>query len=313
MTDGMPYHLEKGPTLGLIESYLNRADKREVLRKLRLAEATAAADADASAAWVKDVLPDLWVDEAFAKVPDAAGVEAGAESVRAHIIEDWFGYSRPTKGAPWELGPPSPAPTGRWVGYRGDVNQIVRRALRWGLEVSLGLMPDQDPQDPPAHPDPATIELFWVCGIHWFEAWVVQRTTTPGGRLVSIIFVTPPHKGATVATSPIAVSPKTRVDNLREPVPSTEDYYEVIAFPPAVTAASPSGWPRPVDRAFATWVVTHERHQQPAQFKNNADTAGVGIAIAPPILADYEGIGGPVVVSPSVPAGGVSYDGWIRP
>ena len=77
----------------------------------------------------------------------------------------------------------------------------MRRAFRWGLEVSLGLMPHEER---PGRRDPADIELFWVCGIHWFEAWVVQRPTTHGGRLVSIIFVTPPHEGATVASSPAA-------------------------------------------------------------------------------------------------------------
>jgi len=298
MTDAMPYHLEKGPTLGLIETYLNRADKRGVLKALRALEA----DDPDGVGWLETVLPELWDDEAFKKAP------TGARGMREHIIKHWFGYDG-TSGGPWTPGRPAPARTGNWIGYHGDVNRIVRRTFRWGLEVALGLMPDEDR---PGRADPAAIELFWVCGVHWFEGWVVQRPTPHGGRLVTIIFVTPAHEGATVASSPLATSPTTRVAGLPNAVPSTEDHYEQVAFPPAAAAAGPPARPRAVDRPYATWVVTHERHNRLFPLKNNALGAAVGLPLAPPTLADYEGVGGPVVVSPSMPAGGVTYDGWIR-
>ena len=63
---------------------------------------------------MEEVLPGLWDDEAFAKVPPN-----GAKGLREHIIEHWFGYERPTKQDPWRVGPPSPAQTGNWIGTDG--------------------------------------------------------------------------------------------------------------------------------------------------------------------------------------------------
>jgi hypothetical protein len=113
----------------------------------------------------------------------------------------------------------------------------------------------------------------------------------------------------------LATSPTTRVAGRPHAGPSTEDHYAQVAFPPAAAAAGPPSRPRAVDRPYATWVVTHQQHQRlsPVPFKNNALGALVGRPIGPPTLADYEGVGGPVVVAPSMPAGGVTYDGWIRP
>ena len=293
MSGGMPYYLEKGPVLTLIETYINRSEpgKRKLLKALRDAE-----NAPDSPQWVLDTLPQLWADHAFTKAP----------YITRHIIEHWFGlYEQEGLWAPRD--PPTPT-TGEWIAYKGDVNAIVRRTLRWALEVSLGLLPGEEG---PGRPDPALIELFWLCGFNWFEGWVVQRPAGAGSRVVSVIFVTPPHRGAEVAKSPIAHVDGTMAGASALAVPSREDDYEVVTFPVATTPPHPPR-PKAVDRPFATWVVTHSRHVTPAELPDNTMPAPIGELSDPPNLAEYTGVDPVVVLSPSVPAGGVPYDGLVK-
>ena len=124
------------------------------------------------------------------------------------------------------------------------------------------------------------------------------------GRLVTVIFLTPPHEGAVVATSPIAKHLTVR-DGGKHPVPGREDFYEQLAFPPPPVPGGDAA-----QRKYASWVVTHETHTQFELLKNNAQGKQLG-AQAAPTLAFYVGAGGPVVVSPSVPAGGVHREGVL--
>jgi hypothetical protein len=294
MSGGMPYYLEKGPVLTLIETYINGASpgKRKLLKDLRIAEANAPASPD----WVTDVLPDLWRDPAFTYVPN----------ITNHIIEHWFGMKK--QGGQWRLPQPPEPTTGEWIDYKGDVNAIVRRTLRWALEVSLGLMPGEEG---PGRPDPARIELFWLCGFNWFEGWVVQRPAGPGGRVVSVIFATPTHEGSEVAKSPIAHVNTTMGGASAHAVPSRQNDYEVVGFPVA-SAAPPPPRPRAVDRPYGTWVVTHGRHLTSDELVNNATPSPMATTTVAPTMAEYTGVDPVVLLSPSVPAGGVPYDGVIK-
>jgi hypothetical protein len=294
MSGGMPYHLEKGPVLTLLETYVNKPEpgKRKVLSTLRQAESSA----PASPKWVLDALPDLWGDPAFIKVP----------GITDHIIEHWFGLEK--QGTQWVAPSPSKPTTGEWLDYKGDVHTIVRRTLRWALEVSLGLMPGDEG---PGRPDPAPIELFWLCGLQWFEGWVVQRPTGNGGRTVTVIFVTPTHLGAEVAKSPIAHVAKTMNGASAHAVPSKENDYEVVTFPPEPAVAPPPPRPLAVARPYGTWLVTHGNHVTPNELKNNTAQSMMGGMTDPPTLAEYIGVDPVVVLSPSVPAGGVPYNGVI--
>jgi hypothetical protein len=294
MSGGMPYHLEKGPVLTLIETYINKPQpgKRQVLSALRQAESSA----PASPKWVLDALPTLWSDPAFVKVP----------GITDHIIEHWFGLEK--QGTEWVAPSPPKPTTGEWLDYKGDVHTIVRRTLRWALEVSLGLMPGDNG---PGRPHPAPIELFWLCGLQWFEGWVVQRPTGNGGRTVTVIFVTPTHLGAEVAKSPIAHVAKTMSGTSAHAAPSKENDYEVVMFPPDPAVAPPPPRPKAVDRPYGTWVVTHSNHVRPDELKNNSEPSVMGGVTDPPTLAEYTGVDPVVVLSPSVPAGGVPYNGVI--
>ena len=298
MSGGMPYYLEKGPMLTLMETYINRhrPGKRETLRILREAEKQ-----PRSIDWVAKVLPGLCDDEVLKKAP------AGTMTPHDHVLKHWFGYYPTGPGGAWV---PRNAPTtGFWINYRGDVNSIVRRTLRWAVEISLGLMPGEER---PGRPDPYPIEFFWMCNTNWFEGWVMQRPTGHGGRLVTVLFATPSHTGAVVATSPIATEAKVMPVGALHAVPSLQDDYERIGGPPP----SPPTRPRAVERPYATWVVTHAHNQLPQRtLPNNTGPSPMGSGGV--LHAEYEGTDdpgtdGPVIVSPSFPAGGVPYDHWIR-
>jgi hypothetical protein len=291
MSGGMPYYLEKGPVLTLIETYVNKsaAIKWDVLKKLQQAETSLP-----SSDWVNDVLPDLWRDHAFTK----------AAHTPLHIREHWFGYN--ADGTPWPSA--SSRTTGYWHGYKGDVNAIVLLALRYALQVAFEVTPGSNAAtgtDPPTN-NPAPVELFWVCATNWFEAWVVQRPGPTGGRVVSVVFTTPPHEGAEVAKSPIATAASTMPTTPGgHAVPSKELDYELVGTPPSALGLRPVA----VERPYATWVVTHSQHvlTEMSVLANNSVGKDLGDT-TPATFAVYEGLGDTVIISPSLPAGGVPFD-----
>jgi hypothetical protein len=360
----MPYHLEKGPTIRLLEQHLNgTADEmRAMLDGLRASPG--------SVAWVLTAIPGLWDDARFNHSPLGSGA-----AVRDNLLRDWFGFEE--SGGAWV--PEGGDTTGYWIAYQGDVNEIVRRTLQWALEQSLGIAPGEKG---PGRDDPWPIEIFWKCPSPWFEGWVVTRPVDgrtdaagsvpgasdseatggdgcvvprrlrlddrrhrwpklirrrPGGHgrptepatepesagagdgtaprgLVSVFFLTPSHLGANVAESPIAHSSTTMPPGVTHAIPSWQDDYEVLgeAHP------DPAGFPdRPVvpaiQRTFSSWIVTHRDHVTTGAIDVTVDTAAAadfadwGI----PQLSIYAGQGEVVIVSPSVPAGGVPADGEV--
>jgi hypothetical protein len=291
MGEGMPYHLEKGPTLRIIEQALNgdgsRAGRCQILNAMRSATGLK---------WT-DVIPGLWEDDRFHK--------PGVVHPRRVLRRDWFGYEEQL-GDVWVPRPGST--TGYWIGYKGDVEGIVRGAVQWALELSLienagvGAVCQQGPR-------PLPIELFWKCPAPWFEAWVVRR---PAGNdaLVSVTFVTPSHRGANVAESPIATSDTTHAAGFAHPVPSTQSDYTAFTPPGANVALAD-------DRArrYAMWVVTHGNHTADPnvreQFGNNSAHPGDFNDWGIPYLNVYKGTAPLVVVSPSLNAGGIRRTGDV--
>jgi hypothetical protein len=301
----MPYHLEKGPTIRLLEQHINASaeDMRAMLDAMRAS--TGSID------WVLTGIPGLWDDPRFAHSPLGSGA-----AVQENLIRNWLGYEL-TAGV-WQPG--AGPTTGYWVAYQGDVNEIVRRTLTWALEQSLGLSPGDTGT---GRDDPWAIEIFWKCPTPWFEGWVVTRPVDgragagerAGERrgLVTVIFMTPSHLGANVAESPIAHSATTLPPGISHAIPSWQDDYEVLGEP----HPDPAGFPGrplitpPIDRPFSSWIVTHRDHMTVGEVDVTTNTAAAadfadwGI----PLLSVYAGQGDVVIVSPSVAAGGVPADG----
>jgi hypothetical protein len=120
-----------------------------------------------------------------------------------------------------------------------------------------------------------------------------------------VTLMTPSHRGSNVAESPVAWSSKVKPIGFSHPIPSTQPAYEVLQN---------NGSPGRQNREYATWVVTHMNHQVDhvhskvtTDTVTSADFAEWGI----PVLSIYQGVGGPVIVSPSLPAGGVLADGSV--
>jgi hypothetical protein len=215
------------------------------------------------------------------------------DHIRKDLVENWFGGDRAEPSLPGSIG--------YWIGYRGDVAEIIRNSLCWAVELALGI-PHRSDKTGRRHPWP--IELFWTCPCPWFESWVVVRPNS-----VTVVFMTPSHQGSNVSETPVATSATTRPHDPGHPIPSYEDDYQRLgaanALPrrPRVAAHT---------REFATWVVTHKDHKiakgSPIVTTNTAvlaDFAEWGI----PQLCPYQGVGGITIVSPSFPAGGVHHDG----
>src|SRR4051812_12008946 len=98
----MPYHLEKGPLLRIIERHIN-TDRATMDARL----ADLLTNAGPPLAWL-DTIAGLWADPAFAK-PNALP----AQVAKDRIATEWFGYVKDHHGN-WM--PPDPArpTTGYW-------------------------------------------------------------------------------------------------------------------------------------------------------------------------------------------------------
>jgi hypothetical protein len=289
----MPYYLEKGPMLLLMENAVNQspAVRRDALEVLRRAEGQ-----PQSIDWVDQVIPAFWALDAVAKFPNP---------LYAHVLEDWFGYVQDPQTQEWHPG--QGQTTGYWVDYQGDVNSIVRRALIWALEMSLGLAhTDADPhtQQPVVHLQAAPVELLWICNTNWFETWVIQRPTGVNNRLVTVLFATPGHLGAEVSKTPIASSLTVLPGGASHAIPSIEADYQWVNSPTANAAFGPPQI-QPAERDWATWVITHRQHTAVTVVDNTVAT-GMGEILV--LRTRYTGLGSPVIVSPSLPAGGVTHD-----
>ncbi|HEX5616083.1 MAG TPA: hypothetical protein VFZ83_13095 [Acidimicrobiia bacterium] len=155
MSDGMPYHFEKGPTWQVFDTFFSGADR--IKAKLF-------------------VLESLWTEprftgfvDSFAKLPAnlplptapyGSGIITLADLIE-HANAHWFGLPTKIGGNPAssdgydEYDPTSSTATGFWKNWRGDAERVVRMAFIRAIEVSLGLRHPAgayDPLTPPAQP-----------------------------------------------------------------------------------------------------------------------------------------------------------------
>ncbi len=326
MGDNMPYMLEKGGTLRLMERYLNKGGRKERLAYLAVVRQSEKHD---DAKWFVGGPNGLWQEPLFEATPVPQGAPKWSGTKECdRLVRRWFGGQVDAAGhlAPLPAAK-KPSTTGFWIAYEGDVHRIMRRSIRWALELSLGLGPDdplyvpdeRDPdgidQRPAGRASPWPVELFWKCLAPWFEAWVVHRPTGGVDRgIVSVLLMTPTHEGANLAESPLAVGQNVQQGN-GVGAPNNSPDYQVLGFDgaPGVVHATVAAVP-PATRAYGTWVVTHTRQMKKpdpviVNSAHDRDLADWGIAQ----LACYRGDGDIVVVSPSMAAGGVKHDGRVGP
>ena len=295
----MPTHLEKAPTLVLMEQYFNGRYPKAPPRRDILVNALQALRGSASPGdWLGQTLPDLWNDPAV-----LARIGTGNDP-RTFLMTNWFGLPA-TPGA---------LTTGFWTGYQGDVEGIVRLALIWAIELALGLPHEGDVCD--ARDDPWYLELSWVCGIQWFETWVsvrpieaVDPAQCADRSVVSVMFLTPSHRGSTVATSQIARSAKAAGAKPGSFVPSTQNDYEVLE--PSKYRGSTVPRVPAHERQYATWIVSsfdHHRETIPGVDDNTTHEMDLGV-LGMAQFGRYRAENPTILVSPSLPSGGVTYHG----
>jgi hypothetical protein len=162
----MPYNLERGPYLAMLEDLINR-DPWRGLDTLR--------DLDKP---VTALLRDP-------PVPIKSGPYHDTAALADHIDGDWLGI-KPAHG--------DADPTSHyWYYWRGDAQAIVRETLIRAIEVALGL--DHGDAAREASQRRWPVSLLTACGIRWFEGWVSWRQvgSAPENGQVVVFFLTPSH------------------------------------------------------------------------------------------------------------------------
>jgi hypothetical protein len=179
---GMPYHLEKGPLMSVLEDLLHKPSPvvENLLARLR-----------------DNTIPMVEVGGVDSSNLNVAPYPTVADR-EWHIEHDWFGYQapgQPQAGFNLQTNPT----TGFWESYYGDVEAIVRLTFIRAIEVSLGLVHDAEPPGTRHWP----IQLFWKCPNPWFEGWVSWRhePAHPAQGVVTVILATPGN-GAQVLPDP---------------------------------------------------------------------------------------------------------------
>lgn len=330
---GMPYHLEKGPWLTILEDYLNgeRGRSLQFLTELRGLRSGGG----------------LMRDIAFLDTPalDADPDNPNPAARRKHLGEDWFGGDGNKAGFPAAVldqlrsstaagepdvvalldpGDASGAPiatakelqafalrvaatvdatpgarlngwpaTGFWFQYFGDVDAIMRETLIRSIEVSLGLEHDEVPAN--GRTDRwMPIELFWKCPQRWFEGWVGWRwDATHGSGQVTTMLATPG------SGKPVLEHPGLGQAPLGEP-------HAVIASPLDVPAGPPPDGDGPAIKAKGLWVITHQEHAQLSTTPDEGGTAS-GQWFVPPFGPTYVGVGDVICYEPH------EFDGGVNP
>lgn len=317
---GMPYHLEKGPWLSVLEDFLNGERGRAVdalhqLREARLRGisltdlpflATRALDGDPDYAtvdlrqghlrrdWFGLDGPSRFVDALVAELPAdvRAAVESAAPSSDDERAEAVQAFAEKVLQAGGAAVPAWPS-TGFWYQYHGDVEGIVRETLIRAIEVSLGLDHDEKPDgDGPARALP--IELFWKCPQRWLEGWVTWRWDEEHGTGQVTVVLATPGSGKPVLENPDLGDGAERAITTRA-VPSSE-------IPRGPAPSDPAR--NPEQSAKGMWVITHAEH---AQLPTRAAELGTpsGAWRVPAFGPTYVGIGPVVCVQPSEGDGGV--------
>jgi hypothetical protein len=219
----MPYTLTRGPLLTLLENALNPKTDPERITRNEVLAALRAGTPLASMPWVA------------AGGPGQSVAIPGTLDIR--LEQDWFG--RPEV--------PGRITTGYWVGYRGDVEGVLREGLIRAIEVSLGIAHDGDPA---GFTRSWPVDIQWKCPNPWFEVWVTWRRHKEGPNeedrgQVNMLIATPPDRVNRLTTEPRNPPPTNGVPEV--PTPLVE--------------------PVAADEVQGMWLVTNEHHAPLVQLR----------------------------------------------
>ena len=282
----MPYLLEKGPFLEVLEDKLSDPiRRREALRDLRD--------------------PTKFVWNLVGLESPTLNVFVPLETTRKEAFRhDWLGIE--WDGTAWRK-----SNSYYWRGWKGDPEAIFRQGLIRAIEVSFGLG-DGDPlptvealtskKGSRAAPHPCwPIDFYWICQGPLFQAWVLWRNE-PGMNVghVSVVLSTPAATGHPLViqiTRPAVPPPP------KAPLAAGGGY---AANPPNTVAGPPP--------EHGMWVVGHEDHRMiptptiAGSSEGNAPVNGQGDATAVLALGAplrFEASGPVVTVRPSENEGGI--------
>jgi hypothetical protein len=269
---GMPYMLEVGRVMSWVTDYVeNPGHLRTLFDQLRghprhfeLTEI----DALNSTNPLNQTVPD----------PVNPGANIRPDE---HLARDWLGWTEwhhpPRPGQPQFLAG-NPKPTGWWIRWYGDADDIIRKTLLCATEIALDV--------PRGGTTPSSgrhwhMQFLWVCGSPFFQGWVNWQEwdeNDPQGGNVTVTFTTPGNGHPLYATP-------------RRPAgaPAPDDGYE----DPAQT----------VDE-YGLWVIGQDKVDVLRPNKTPFHISGAGFLPAYP-NAFIHTKGDPIVVSPAEIDGGV--------
>jgi hypothetical protein len=281
MPGPMPYYLEKGPALSVIESFVNDdADRlRGALDKLR------AQNADGTRTYRVTDCGIFDTDSFNANLPVIGGSGTklwASPDWKRHIDEHWFGLPD-INGNPTQT---------FWGGYTGEnIEGIVREALVRAIETAFRV---KHGEKIPAKRAPWRIEFWWKCGQNWFETWLTWRP-----KVVSVMFCTPTEVVGThhVWGNPVPPGP---------PAPDYDGRDPALGYSldsPGFDTSRPGM--AVVGHNVNTDVASDSVKLRRRQF---GESEGVSVG------ATYRGSGTVVVVEPSEPRGGIKPGGrkWVK-
>jgi hypothetical protein len=220
----MPYHVEKGPTLSVLEDFAD--DDRRLVDAVQ---------------WLRDGNPIADTGFLAPRTLNKGPYPLLANRI-AYLNEEWFGMT-PGPAHTWlPQAPFGPGhwTTGAWARWYGDAESILRETFVRAGEIALGVDHGASLPEPPVI-GRRPIQVLWICSLEWFEGWV---TWTP--EIVTIILATP-GTGDTVWTDPDPYTPQGNPgpdDFERDPRPYPPDYGMLVVShkhnPPEQVGGSPT-------------------------------------------------------------------------
>jgi hypothetical protein len=233
----MPYHVEKAPTLSVLESFADD-DQQLVNAVSRLR----AGDPLTETGFLDSVTLD------HAPYPTL-------QARIAYLNEQWLGMTQDSSGdwvpqRPYGWGNWT---TGGWARWYGDADTILRETFICAGEIALGVDHNDPLPDPPVL-GRRPIQVLWKCSQEWFEGWV---TWTP--QIVTVILATP-GTGAMVWTDPDPYSPNSGPPDFgRDPSSYPPNYGMLVVS----HEHNPRGWviggPSPLGQIVLPFAVWHSQ------------------------------------------------------